>query len=125
MTSTFSVLEQQPASPDLDVFARLLDAAVQLRPRLAKRARQTEQDRRVSADVTNLHKEAGLYRVVQPRRFGGYELSLEALRRLAFEIGQGCASTGWSYGLSASLQGDHEFGRAGYVGLNLQGVMVG
>ena len=85
-----------------DVFARLLDSAVQLRPRLAERARQTEQDRRVSADVTDLLKEAGLYRVVQPRRFGGYELSLEALRRLAFELGQGCASTGWCYGLSAA-----------------------
>jgi resorcinol 4-hydroxylase (FADH2) len=107
MTSTSSVPERQPASlcaasSDTGVFARLLDAAIQLRPLVAKRARQTEQDRRVSADVTNLLKEAGLYRAVQPRRFGGYELSLEALRRLAFELGQGCASTGWCYGLSAA-----------------------
>jgi hypothetical protein len=27
--------------------------------------------------------------------------------------------------MGASLQGDHEFGRAGYVGLYSQGVMVG
>ena len=107
MTSTSSVLERQPASsgaqsPDTDVFTRLLDAAVQLRPLVASRARQTERERRISPEVTNLLRDAGLYRVVQPRRFGGYELSLEALRRLAFELGQGCASTGWCYGLSAA-----------------------
>jgi alkylation response protein AidB-like acyl-CoA dehydrogenase len=107
MISTTGVLERQaaPASAfltDDEQFARLLDAAVELRAVVAARARQTEQDRRVSADVTQLLKEAGLYRVVQPRRFGGYELSLEALRRLSFEIGRGCTSTGWCYGLSAA-----------------------
>ena len=107
MTFNSSVLERRAALPtaslaDDDQFARLFDAAVELRAVVAQRARQTEQDRRVSADVTQLLKEAGLYRVVQPRRFGGYELSLEALRRLAFEIGRGCTSTGWCYGLSAA-----------------------
>ncbi len=107
MSTTLSIIERQSASlgdavSDDPLFARLLDAAAELRPLVAKRARQTEQDRRVSSDVTNLLREAGLYRVVQPRRFGGYELSLEALRRLAFELGQGCASTGWCYGLSAA-----------------------
>lgn len=107
MTSTPSVLERPAASPLTvpaahDTFERLLDAATELRDVVAKRARQTEQDRRVSSDVTQLLKDAGLYRVVQPRRFGGYELGLEELRRLAFEIGRGCTSTGWCYGLSAA-----------------------
>ena len=107
MTLTSISLERRPAldpraSRDADAFERLLEAAVQLRPLIAERARQTEQDRRVSEEVTNLLKEAGLYRAVQPRRFGGYELSLDALRRLAFELGQGCASTGWCYGLSGA-----------------------
>ena len=107
MTSPSIVLER-PDAPDnvaladIGPFARLLDAAVELRAVVAARARQTEQDRRVSADVTQLLKDAGLYRVVQPRRFGGYELGLEALRRLSFEIGRGCTSTGWCYGLSAA-----------------------
>jgi resorcinol 4-hydroxylase (FADH2) len=107
MTMTSSIIERHSASlgdaaSDDALFARLLDAAAALRPLVAKRARQTEQDRRVSSEVTNLLKDGGLYRVVQPRRFGGYELSLEALRRLAFELGQGCTSTGWCYGLSAA-----------------------
>ena len=107
MTSPSIVLER-PDAPDnasladISPFARLMDSAVELRAVVAARARQTEQDRRVSADVTQLLKDAGLYRVVQPRRFGGYELGLEALRRLSFEIGRGCTSTGWCYGLSAA-----------------------
>ncbi|MFT4066988.1 acyl-CoA dehydrogenase family protein [Paraburkholderia sp.] len=107
MTFTSDVLERQSAPPavaasDKDPFARLFDAAVELRTLVAQRARQTEAERRVSVEVTQLLKEAGLYRVVQPRRFGGYEMSLENLRQLAFEIGCGCTSTGWCYGLSAA-----------------------
>lgn len=108
MTLTSSVLERRAAPPsvipadDDSQFARLMNAATELRTVVAQRARQTEVDRRVSAEITQMLKEAGLYRVVQPRRFGGYELSLENLRQLAFEIGRGCTSTGWCYGLSAA-----------------------
>jgi hypothetical protein len=52
MTSSFSVLEHQPASPDLDLFARLLDATGALRPLVAKRSRQIEQERRVSSGLS-------------------------------------------------------------------------
>lgn len=106
MTLTESSLDRRiETSPSLKVpptIESLLEAASAVREQVALRARQTELDRRVSADVTQLLKEAGLYRVVQPRRFGGYELDLETLRRLAFEIGRGCTSTGWCYGLSAA-----------------------
>jgi resorcinol 4-hydroxylase (FADH2) len=69
MTMTSSIIERHSASlgdaaSDDALFARLLDAAAALRPLVAKRARQTEQDRRVSSEVTNLLKDAGLYRVV-------------------------------------------------------------
>jgi alkylation response protein AidB-like acyl-CoA dehydrogenase len=101
MTTTLLV-PALPAVADSGVLAQLMDAAAQLHPVVAHRARQTEQDRRVSAEVTALLRDAGLYRVVQPKRFGGHELGLEALRRLAFELGRGCASTSWCYGLSAA-----------------------
>jgi resorcinol 4-hydroxylase (FADH2) len=107
MNPSSALLDRLPASeaPDItgsSAFERLLDAAEQLRPLVAARARTTEQERRVSTAITRQLQEAGLYRAVQPRRFGGHELSLEALRRLAFEIGRGCTSTGWCYGLSAA-----------------------
>lgn len=83
-------------------FADLLQRAAQLRPLLRERAMQTERDRRVSTEVTAQLKSAGLYRTLQPARFGGYELGHEELRQLAFELGQGCTSTGWCFGLGAA-----------------------
>jgi len=92
-----------PATPAERVdFNELLQSARRIGALVRERARQTERDRRVSAEVTRLLQRAGLFRAVQPRRFGGHEFSLEQLRQLAFEVGQGCASTGWCYGLSAA-----------------------
>jgi len=92
-----------PATPAERVdFNELLQSARRIGALVRERARQTERDRRVSAEVTRLLQRAGLFRAVQPRRFGGHEFSLEQLRQLAFEVGQGCTSTGWCYGLSAA-----------------------
>ncbi|MDM0044419.1 acyl-CoA dehydrogenase family protein [Variovorax dokdonensis] len=91
-----------PARAERPEFNELLERARKLSPLVRGRAQQTERERRVSAEVTALIKDAGLYRAVQPRRFGGHELSLEELRQLAFEVGRGCTSTGWCYGLSAA-----------------------
>jgi len=90
------------ARTDRSEFTELLQRARQLAPLVRERAQQTERDRRVSAEVTAMLKDAGLYRAVQPRRFGGHELSLEELRQLSFEVGRGCTSTGWCFGLSAA-----------------------
>jgi len=49
----------------------------------------------VSDAVTRIMVEAGLYRLGQPKRFGGYEYGPSDLLRLGFEIGRGCGSTGW------------------------------
>ncbi len=92
----------QAASSARPEFSELLRRATELKPLLRQRARQTEQERRVSTEVTDLLKQAGLYRAVQPRRFGGFEFGLEELRRLAFEIGSACTSTGWCFGLGAA-----------------------
>lgn len=80
----------------------LLSRAGDLRTTLRERARDTERERRVSAATTKLLADAGLYRVVQPRRFGGYEMALTDLMQLAFAVGQGCGSTGWCYALGAT-----------------------
>lgn len=106
MTSSPAVLDRRApaehAPPRRPEFAELLQRAEELRPIVQRRARQTELDRRVSADITAQFKEAGLFRVVQPRRFGGYEYGLEELRQLSHVIGRGCTSTGWCYGLGAA-----------------------
>lgn len=108
MTSDASTLAR-PSRADTTIgttppsFDELMARAAAVGKVVRDRARQTELDRRVSPEVTDMLRNAGLYRALQPKRFGGYELSIEELRALAFEIGRGCTSTGWCYGLSAAM----------------------
>jgi 3-hydroxy-9,10-secoandrosta-1,3,5(10)-triene-9,17-dione monooxygenase len=75
----------------------VLDRARSLAPVLRERAFAAEEARRIS-DATILElKEAGLFRVLQPKRFGGYELDPQVFLEAAMVIGGACASTGWVY----------------------------
>ena len=77
-------------------------AASKLVPKLAERAAQAESLRRVHPDtIKDLH-EAGLMRLMQPKRYGGSELGLTTLMDVVLEISKGCASTAWVYSNLAS-----------------------
>jgi 3-hydroxy-9,10-secoandrosta-1,3,5(10)-triene-9,17-dione monooxygenase len=45
--------------------------------------------------------DAGFYRILQPRRFGGYEFDLPTFSRVAISLARGCPSTGWAFTLTA------------------------
>jgi 3-hydroxy-9,10-secoandrosta-1,3,5(10)-triene-9,17-dione monooxygenase len=77
--------------------AAVIDRAAQLVPRLAARARATEQLRRVPEETISELTAAGLFRILQPRRVGGAELPYEALVRVAAVLAHGCGSTAWVY----------------------------
>ena len=79
-----------------------VQAAAALVPRLAERAAEAERLRRIpQATIDELH-EAGLMRLMQPARFGGSELGLDALMNVVIEIAKGCTSTAWVYSNLAS-----------------------
>src|SRR5947207_15032767 len=65
-------------------------------PRLRDRASKTEELRRLPPEtVRDLH-EAGLFRILQPKRVGGAELEYVALIDCADVIGQADASVAWN-----------------------------
>jgi 3-hydroxy-9,10-secoandrosta-1,3,5(10)-triene-9,17-dione monooxygenase len=74
---------------------QLIERAAALRPMLRERQEETEANRRISDDTNDRLVEAGFYRCLQPRRFGGYEFDLPTFARMAIEISRGCPSTGW------------------------------
>jgi 3-hydroxy-9,10-secoandrosta-1,3,5(10)-triene-9,17-dione monooxygenase len=52
-------------------------------------------------DVTNDEFVAnGFYRILQPRRFGGYEYDMPTFARVMMEVSRGCASSGWVLALT-------------------------
>lgn len=76
-----------------------------LLPVLRERAQETEDRRSLSAETVKALAGAGLFRLLQPRRFGGLEAApqtfLEAIRLIA----SACGSTGWV----ASVVGVHNW----------------
>jgi 3-hydroxy-9,10-secoandrosta-1,3,5(10)-triene-9,17-dione monooxygenase len=79
--------------------AQLVARAASLVPTLRARAAEAEQFRRLpDANVAEL-RAAGLFKVLQPRRCGGFEMSLHTHIDTVAEIARGCGSTAWCMGV--------------------------
>jgi 3-hydroxy-9,10-secoandrosta-1,3,5(10)-triene-9,17-dione monooxygenase len=89
-----------PPEPGLTP-AELLARAEALRPVLRERQTATEAAGRLLDETFEAFVDAGFYRTIQPRRFGGYEFGLRDFIRLISEICRGCPSSGWVLGLTA------------------------
>jgi 3-hydroxy-9,10-secoandrosta-1,3,5(10)-triene-9,17-dione monooxygenase len=85
-------------------YAAMVARARALIPQLRDRASRTEDLRRLPAETERDLHEAGLFRIVQPKRVGGSELDYVALVDCADAIGQADASAAWNF---ANLSSHH------------------
>jgi 3-hydroxy-9,10-secoandrosta-1,3,5(10)-triene-9,17-dione monooxygenase len=83
-------------------YAAMLAAARALIPRLRDRAARTEELRRLPAETERDLHDAGLFRIVQPKRVGGSEFDYVALVDCADVLGQADASVAWNFANLAS-----------------------
>ena len=97
-----TLAKSSPTKPIKHTSQSAVAAVKELVPRIAARARESEQMRRVHPDTIRELHEAGLMRLMQPARFGGSELWLDDLMNVVFEIGKVCASSAWVYSNLAS-----------------------
>ena len=89
------------AKPDLpDLLTRAREVADLARAR----SQQTETDRRIADDIVERMRQQELFRILQPRAFGGFEYGFDWFTQVVATIATGCGSTGWVYGLLASHQ---------------------
>jgi 3-hydroxy-9,10-secoandrosta-1,3,5(10)-triene-9,17-dione monooxygenase len=79
--------------------AELLERARAMVPVLKERAKACTRARNVSAETIADMKEAGFFRILQPARFGGYEMHPNAFFEVQKVLAEGCMSTGWMYGV--------------------------
>ncbi len=93
-----------PSEPNTDdrVYATMVARARSLIPRLRDRASRTEELRRLPPETERDLHEAGLFRIVQPKRVGGSELDYVALVDCADALAQADASVGWNFANLAS-----------------------
>src|SRR5690349_3127556 len=90
----------EPPEPALTP-AEMIARARALRPMLRRAQADCETQGQVSAEVNAALIRAGLYRVVQPRCFGGYEFDVPTFFRVMTEVARGCPETGWVLALTA------------------------
>ncbi len=76
-------------------FSEILARIRRLAPEISARALSAEKARRVPAETMNALRDADVFRVMQPKRFGGYEYGPAELAQIGFELGRACGSTGW------------------------------
>jgi len=74
---------------------QLLERARELVPGIRERACDAERLRSLPPETVAELGEAGILRALQPRAFGGDELSMRALVELSAEVARGCGSSGW------------------------------
>jgi 3-hydroxy-9,10-secoandrosta-1,3,5(10)-triene-9,17-dione monooxygenase len=93
-----------PSGTDADGrdYATMVARASFLIPKLRDLASRSEAARRLPTEVERELHEAGLFRIVQPKRVGGSELDYVALIDCADAIGQGDASAAWNFANLAS-----------------------
>jgi 3-hydroxy-9,10-secoandrosta-1,3,5(10)-triene-9,17-dione monooxygenase len=89
-----------PPEPHLTP-AELLRRAQAMRPLLRERQNAVESAGCVSEDTNARFIEAGFYRILQPRIFGGYEFDLPTFLRVMIEVSRGCSDSGWVLALTA------------------------
>lgn len=89
-----------PPEPDLTPQEMLRRAEV-LRPMLRERQAMCEEIGRLPEETNQDFLKAGFYRILQPRRFGGYEFDLRDFFRVMAEVSRGCPESGWVLALTA------------------------
>jgi len=89
MTSNQMQVERVPNQ------AELVARAEALLPGLYERARVAEESRRLPDDTVREFRAAEFHKILQPRRFGGFELGFDTAAEVIRTLATACGSSGW------------------------------
>ena len=83
--------------------AELIARARAMIPTLAERALSQTQRRGILPETIAEMQAAGFFRVLQPKRWGGYEMELGTFYDIEIALSEGDMSTGWTYGVFGAV----------------------
>ncbi|HUA89266.1 MAG TPA: acyl-CoA dehydrogenase family protein, partial [Steroidobacteraceae bacterium] len=86
-------------TPPIPTREILLERARALIPVLKSRSEAATAARALPKETIQDLQEAGLFRVLQPRRYGGYEHDPQVFFDIQMALAEGCMSTAWVYGV--------------------------
>ena len=81
---------------------QMVERAHAMIPTLRARAEEAEKLRTLPQATFDDFVEAGFFRIMQPRRFGGYEFDLRTFCDVMTAISRGCGSSGWVLTLTSA-----------------------
>jgi len=97
MSAALSVSGDEPAT--IPTHDELVARARAMVPVLKERARRTTAERRIPDETIAEMQAAGFFRILQPKRWGGYEMHPNTFFEVQKLLAEGCMSTGWVYGV--------------------------
>ena len=77
----------------------VIERARAMIPRLAARARAAEDAGLVPRETIDEMQAAGFFKVLQPKRWGGYEMDPRVFYTVQMALAEGCMATAWIYGV--------------------------
>jgi 3-hydroxy-9,10-secoandrosta-1,3,5(10)-triene-9,17-dione monooxygenase len=75
--------------------AELVGRAEAIVPKLRERAAEAEANRRLPDVTIEEMRAAEFYRILKPKRFGGFGLTQEVTAEVVYTLAKGCGSSGW------------------------------
>jgi alkylation response protein AidB-like acyl-CoA dehydrogenase len=103
MSASVRDVNRQPDSPSLFIppppELALVRRAADLRPLIASHAVEGEAQRRVPEPVIAAMKDAGLFHIVIPKRFGGEGTNFRTFMEATAEVARADGATGWVHAL--------------------------
>ncbi|MBE1489761.1 acyl-CoA dehydrogenase family protein [Plantactinospora soyae] len=104
MTAATSVsADSFPAPPEPRLTAdEIVARAERIAAGLVERQHETEQRGYYALDTHKEFLAAGFYRLLVPRRYGGYEFGVDTHLRVVTALARGCPSTAWMFTFGAS-----------------------
>lgn len=90
----------QQKHADAETRAALVARATGLNGLLTRNAAQTEADRRVAEENITALSQAGLFRTMVPKRYGGHQGSVRTHMEVTAAVAEACGSTAWVVALT-------------------------
>ncbi|HXR87011.1 MAG TPA: acyl-CoA dehydrogenase family protein [Stellaceae bacterium] len=84
--------------------AELIARARSFIPKLVECGAETERERRIPHRLIDEMREVGLFRALQPKRWGGYETDVGTYYEIEMALAEGDMSAGWVYGVVGVTQ---------------------
>ena len=81
--------------------AEMMAAITDMQPRLRERAAETKQLRKVPQATIDELQDIGFFLALQPKRYGGLELTPQDFFRMQIALAEACMSTAWASGIIA------------------------